>query len=136
MTNELHVGATDEVIHVVGNADLASALPLEEGDSFPRVFATSRMVALMEIASARVMARLLKPGQLSVGTAVQVTHTAPTALGAEVKVTARYLSQEGKFFVFEAVAYDEAGEIGRARHKRAIVDVARLEAAAEERLDA
>jgi fluoroacetyl-CoA thioesterase len=130
---ELHATANAEL--VVGPADLASALPLAAGDAFPRVFATARMIALMEIASARVLQPSLRNGQLSVGVSMEVAHTAPTPVGATVTATARYVGMEGKFFVFEVIATDAGGEIGRGRHQRAIVDAARLENAAARRVD-
>jgi len=118
---------------VVGDTDLASALPMASGDAFPAVLATARMVALMEIASARLLHPCLGAGELSVGVSVEVTHTAPTPKGATVMAEARYLGREGKLFLFEIVASDQGGEIGRARHKRAIVSVDRLQAGASKR---
>jgi predicted thioesterase len=126
--------ATAEI--VVAASDLASALALIAGDAFPAVLATARMVALMEIASARVLQPCLTPGQLSVGVSVEVTHTAPTPVGATVIATARYLGREGKLFAFEVVARDAGGEVGRATHKRAIVDVERLQSNAARRVAA
>jgi predicted thioesterase len=41
---------------------------------------------------------------------------------------------EGKFYVFEVVAHDRGGEIGRGMHKRAIVNVDRLLSGAARRL--
>jgi fluoroacetyl-CoA thioesterase len=118
---------------VVGDSDLASALPLASGDAFPAVLATARMVALMEIASARLLHSCLSAGELSVGVSVDVTHTAPTTKGATVRAEARYLGRDGKLFLFEVVASDQGGEIGRGRHKRAIVSVDRLQAGAAKR---
>ncbi|MBI3661777.1 MAG: dihydrolipoamide acyltransferase [Acidobacteria bacterium] len=94
------------------------------------------MVALMEIASARLLQPCLAGGQLSVGVSIEVTHTAPTPPGATVTATARYLGRDGKLFRFEIVASDVGGEIGRASHKRAIVDVARLQNSASRRVAA
>ena len=119
---------------VVSASDLASALALDSNDAFPAVFATARMVALMEIASARLLQPCLVEGQLSVGVSIEVTHTAPTPPGATVTATARYLGRDGKLFRFEIVASDVGGEIGRASHKRAIVDVARLQSSASRRV--
>ena len=126
--NEPVVHSTATAVLRVGPADLASALPLSAGDAFPAVFATARMVALMEIAAARLLQSCLQPGELSVGVNVDVTHSAPTPPGATVSAVARYIEREGKLFVFEVVATDAGGEIGRARHKRAVVDAARLQA--------
>jgi len=46
-----------------------------------------------------------------------------------VTAVLRYTGKEGKQFAFEVVASDPGGEIGKAVHKRAIVDVRRLEGA-------
>lgn len=118
---------------VVGAGDLASALSLEPQDAFPAVFATARMVALMEIASARLLRPLLGDGELSVGVGLDVVHTSPTPVGATVTATARYLGREGKLFLFEVIVMDAGGEIGRGKHKRAIISVARLQNVAANR---
>jgi predicted thioesterase len=128
---ELNAAASAEIF--VSATDLASALSLEAGDWYPPVFATSRMVALMEIASSRVLRPFLEPGELSVGVHVDVSHTAATPRGIKVTATARYLGREGKLFVFEVVAHDRGGEIGRGMHKRAIVSAERLAAGADRR---
>jgi len=130
---ELEIGATATAELVVGPQDLASSISNEDGDAFPAVLATARMVALMETAAARVMQPLLDPGELSVGVTVDIIHTAPTPQGVLVTANARYLGREGKLFVFEISAEDEGGEIGRGSHKRAIVETERLERAASKR---
>ena len=135
MTNnqepELNATATAEL--VVGPNDLASSISSEHGDQFPAVLATARMVALMETAAARVLQPLLGPGELSVGVTVDIVHSAPTPSGALVVATARYKRREGKLFVFEISARDEAGEVGNGTHKRAVVETERLQRAAAKR---
>ena len=74
----MQINDTCEFDYIVEEKDLASLLPLEDGDAFPAVMATYRMIALMEIAAARLMIPLLKEGELSVGVNLNVTHTAPT----------------------------------------------------------
>ena len=130
---ELRPGAAATLTYEVRESDLASALTLDAEDRFPRVFATSRLVSVMEVAAARTLRPLLGPGELSVGITMDVTHTAPTSLGGRVRATATFVAREGKRWVFDLVAEDEGGEIGRARHERAIVTAERLEAAAEGR---
>ena len=129
---ELNATATAEL--VVGPNDLASSFPDEMGDQFPAVLATARMIALMEVAAARVLKPLLEPGELSVGVTVDITHTAPTPPGARVTTTARYAGREGKLFLFEVSASDPGGEIGRGWHKRAIVTSERLQSGAAKRV--
>ena len=132
--NELELNTTGTAEILVGPEHLASALPIEMGDAFPKVFATARMIGLMEIAAARVLQPLLSPGELSVGVTVDITHTAPTPPGVTVTATARYAGREGKLFLFEVSAGDPGGEIGRGWHKRAIVASERLESGAAKRI--
>jgi fluoroacetyl-CoA thioesterase len=132
--NELELNATGTAEILVGPEHLASALPIEMGDAFPKVFATARMIGLMEIAAARVLQPLLNPGELSVGVTVDITHNAPTPPGVTVTATARYAGREGRLFLFEVSASDPGGEIGRGWHKRAIVASERLEGGAAKRI--
>ena len=97
---ELLPGTDGTAERVVGASDLASALSPDHADHFPEVFATARMVALMEMAASRAMAGI---------------------------------GMEGKFYRFEVFAEDDAGEIGRGLHDRAIVRHARLLEGAERR---
>lgn len=128
--SEPAVNSTASARFTVAPSDLASALNLEPEDAFPPVFATSRMVALMELAAARVLRPHLRAGELSVGVSLDVVHTAATPQGATVTATARFLGREGKLFLFEVLAADNAGEIGRCTHKRAVVTTERLVAGA------
>ncbi len=130
---ELEVGSTAEASWIVEESDLASRLSDEHAGAFPAVFSTARMVALMELAAARVLVPVLAPGELSVGTLVNVRHTAATPAGARVRATARFTEMDGKFYGFEVIAFDPAGEIGRGSHSRAIIDAERLAKGADRR---
>ena len=132
---EPQIGASATVDLIVRESDCASALQLGDDlrDNFPAVFATTRMIALMELAGARILHPLLQPGEMSVGAHVDVSHTAATPIGAKVAATATYRGRDGKLFVFDVVAHDPAGEIGRGTHKRAIVSRDRLIAGAAKR---
>jgi predicted thioesterase len=106
---------------------LASALDVPGELAFPDVFATSRMIGLMEVAAARCLLPLLDDGEMSVGVSVDVRHIAPTPPGATVTATARFVEVvDGKLYRFEVVAADGAGEVGRGTHDRAIVKTAKL----------
>jgi fluoroacetyl-CoA thioesterase len=129
----IEAGAQCTVTHTVMSSDLASAIGVSEGDVFPPVLATARMVALMEIAAARLMQPMLNAGQLSVGVSLEVQHSAPTPPCVEVNVTATYDGPDGKLHRFTIDAADPGGPIGSASHVRAIVDAERLVARAESR---
>ena len=112
--------------YTVKQEDTAAALNGITGDTFPAVLATTRCIALLELAAGHLLLPLQKPGELSVGVTVEVKHTAPTPVGAWVEAEATFTVQEGKLFAFEVVARDPGGEIMRGVHKRAIVSEARL----------
>jgi predicted thioesterase len=130
---ELRDGASATATALVAEADLADRVALDAGDVFPAVYATSRMIAVMEVAAARVLSPLLGPGENSVGVTVDIEHVSPTPSGARVTAEARYLGREGKLYLFEVLARDNAGIIGKGRHRRAIVEAKRLEATAAKR---
>jgi predicted thioesterase len=130
---ELSTSASATATTLVAEADLADEVALDAGDVFPAVYATSRMIALMEVAAARVLTSILEAGENSVGVTVDIEHTSPTPPGARVTAEARYLGREGKLYLFEVLARDDAGIIGKGRHRRAIVDAKRLEASAGRR---
>ena len=102
--SEPAVDSTASASLTVAPSDLASVLNLEPGDVFPPVFATSRMVAFMELAAARLLRPHLREGELSVGASVDVVHTAATPPGATVTATAKFLGKDGKLFLFEVSA--------------------------------
>ena len=131
--SEPPVNSTASAHLTVASADLANVLNLEPGDSFPPVFATSRMVGLMEVAAARILRPHLREGEVTVGVSVDVVHTAATPPGATVTATATLVGRDGKLFLFEIAAADNAGEIGRGTHKRAVVTTERLVAGAARR---
>jgi len=127
------IGDTMELHFTVLRTDSAEALELSAEDSFPDVFATSRLVAFLEMAATRLMKPLLGPGQHSVGVDVAIKHTAATPIGGHVRTIATYLGPEGKLFRFKVEAFDDAGPIGGGEHTRAIVSTSRLLAGAAKR---
>ena len=129
----LEIGQSLELQHEVGPADLASSL--SSSDAFPDVFATSRMIALMELVSARLMADELPPGALSAGVGVAIHHLAATPAGERVCVTSRYEGREGKLYRFHVEASDRGGLVGEGSHTRAVIDTDRLLAGAKARID-
>jgi predicted thioesterase len=129
----MQIGQTVSASFVVSARDSAKALALTPDDDFPEVFATSRMIALMEVAAARGMKALLQSGQLSVGVGVDVKHLAATAIGAEVRMEATLVGIEGRLYRFAVRAFDPGGLIGEGWHTRAIVGTDRLVAGAKAR---
>ena len=94
----------------------------EVGSGDLLVFATPCMVALMEGAACEAIAEALSETQTTVGTALNIEHTAATPVGLEVRAEAEVTAVEGKVITFSVTAFDESGEIGHGTHKRVIVN--------------
>jgi Predicted thioesterase len=129
----IETGTTAEIAHEVRYEDTAHALSTLTDDTFPEVLATSKMIALMELAAAKVLRPLLKDGELSVGVVVDVKHLAATPKGGHVRAVATYSGPEGKMHRFRVQAFDEGGLIGEGEHTRAIISAERLMAGAAKR---
>ena len=94
----------------------------------PEVLATGFMVGLIEWACMEALAPHLEPGEGSVGTLVNVTHTAATPPGMEVTVHVRCLEVDGQRTVWEIEARDEVDVIGKGTHERFCIDFDRFNA--------
>ncbi|PIF03347.1 MAG: thioesterase [Arcobacter sp.] len=130
----LEIGREESISYKVKSSDLASNLGISDEDDFPEVFATARLTALMEAASAKILIPLYKQGEFSVGVEVNIKHLAPTLEGDIVKATAKFEGMEGKLYKFSIQAYDSAGKVGEATHTRAIVSKDRLMSGANRRI--
>ena len=82
------------------------------------------MAALMENAALTLMDATLPAGKGTVGTALNISHSAPTPVGMKVRAEAEVtnISANGKIIDFKVSAYDEVGLIGEGTHQRAIID--------------
>jgi fluoroacetyl-CoA thioesterase len=119
---ELQPGLIGEARTLVTSDKLASAF----GSGSVDVFATPAMIALMENAARACVDRLLPAGSISVGTRVDVRHTAATPPGVEVNARAELIEVDGRRLVFRVSAADAAESIGDGTHERMVVDAARL----------
>ena len=99
---------------------------LEVGSGSLLVYATPCMAALMEAAACAAIAEALSENETTVGIELNLKHTAATPVGLEVRAEAEVTAVEGKIFSFQITAYDEAGKIGEATHKRALVNSQRF----------
>lgn len=90
------------------------------------VFSTPNMIMLMERAAREALRPFLEDGEESVGVEVQVEHTGPAVLGSTVRGVAKVLETDGRRVGFEIQAYVGDREIGRGKHRRAVVQLNRL----------
>ena len=87
----------------------------------PPVFATAYLVGLIEWVCMQVLEPHLEPGEQSVGTAINVTHTAATPVGLTVKVTVRVSGIQGRRVRFDVRAEDDAELVGEGTHERFVI---------------
>ena len=87
------------------------------------VLATPFMVALMEQAASDLCDKYIEEGLSTVGTALNIQHLAPTAVGAKVRAVATVTEYDGRKICFDVEAYDEAGLIGKGTHERFTIKI-------------
>ena len=90
--------------------------------ALPLIFSTPHMIGLMEWAAANAMLPFCDEGEISVGTAINIEHRAPTTVGARVKTEAVLESATGRFYVFRVTAHNGVQEIGRGTVTRTFVN--------------
>jgi fluoroacetyl-CoA thioesterase len=96
----------------------------------PAVFATASMIAFVEWTCVAALAPYLAPQQRSVGTRVEMSHSAATPIGMQVTADVELVEIAGRHLRFRVSCRDEVEPIGEGFHQRTIVDndrfVARL----------
>lgn len=123
----LQIGSCAAVETKVDDTMTAAAFARQPGERYPAVLATPVMLGEMERAAASLLQPLLDVGQLSVGAKADISHFAPTPVGAVLKSHARFVNQDGPLYWFEVWSEDEGGLVGKGRHGRAIIDAAAIE---------
>lgn len=103
----------------------------EEAPDFqmmPAVLATGYLVALVEWACIELVKPHLDwPGEQSLGTHVNVSHTAATPAGLIVEIHSRLTAVEGRKLSFAVSAHDGMDAITEGTHERQVIDAARFE---------
>jgi fluoroacetyl-CoA thioesterase len=131
MSRLLADDAESRLVNVTGTADLTvtdddTAIAMGSGDI--RVFATPRMIALMEQAACEALSGQVPAGVTTVGVRVDVRHVAASPVGAVVTASARVTGVDGDRISFEVTATHLQGTlpvvIGTGTHLRVAVDAA------------
>ncbi|MBP5341135.1 MAG: thioesterase family protein [Bacteroidales bacterium] len=98
------------------------------GSGLVDVFATPMMIALVEKTCNESVLPCLEDGQGTVGTLVNVSHTAATPMGMRVWCESELVEVDRRRLVFKVKAFDECGIIGEGIHERFIIDTVKFEA--------
>lgn len=90
------------------------------------VFSTPSMIMLMERSAREALRPFLEEGEESVGVEVRVEHLGAAVLGSTVRGVAKVVEMDGRRVGFEVEAYVGNREIGRGKHRRAVVQLNKL----------
>lgn len=129
----IYIGTKCQLEQVVTEELTAASI----GSGLLPVFGTPYMLAMMENAAQTLLGSFLEEGQGSVGTHLDVSHTAPTPVGMKVWAEAEVtnVSENGKMVDFAVRAWDEKGPIGEGAHTRAIINNQRFLAKCNAKLE-
>ena len=130
MSYENLIGMTNVAEDIVTAEN--TALALSSGSL--KVYATPAMIRLIERAAAELVEKNLPSELTSVGISLNVRHSAPTPCGLTVRADVKIISVDGRKITFDAVAFDERGEIGRGSHERFIVDKVKFQTKADAKI--
>jgi len=90
-------------------------------ENLPDVFATPFLAGFMERVSAELINEHISAEEQSVGTAMDLKHTAATPLGMDVMIKTEVTAIDGAKLCFKLEAWDETEKIGEATHERFII---------------
>jgi fluoroacetyl-CoA thioesterase len=95
----------------------------------PRVFATGYLVGLIEWACIQaVNPHIDWPLEQTVGTHVDLSHSAPTPPGCPITVEVELTEVDGRQLRFRVSARDDLALISSGTHSRVVIDAERFEA--------
>ncbi len=120
-------------IGIKGSAELLVTENLtarEVGSGTVAVLATPMMIALMEKTCLLSVRPFLEAGQDTVGTHVDVAHTAATPVGMRVRCESELVEIDRRRLVYRVTAWDEAGVVGEGTHTRFVIDIEKFQAKA------
>ncbi len=97
--------------------------------AMPQVFATGFLVGLIEWTCMQaVQPHIEWPAEQTVGTHINVNHSAATPPGLEVVTKAKLVKVEGRRLVFEVEARDEVDLISTGTHERFVINAEKFNA--------
>jgi fluoroacetyl-CoA thioesterase len=125
MKASLKPGLEHEFTFVVPENKIVPALYPEspEFQEMPHVFATGFLVGLIEWTCIMALNPHLDwPDEQSVGTKIEIDHTAATPPGLEVTTSVRLTEVDRRRLVFDVTAHDGVDTISKGVHERFVID--------------
>lgn len=126
----IQTGIKGQETMIVTAADTALAV----GSGTLEVLATPKVAALMEQTAWKSIDSELEEGTSTVGTLLSLQHLSPTPVGGSVRCESELTAVNGRELTFQLSAYDNAGLIATAEHKRFLIYKERFLKKASERI--
>ena len=117
MKKELIPGITGKIELMVDGSVSATQAASGEMD----VFGTPFVIALMEQTADKSVRAYLEEGCATVGTLVNIRHTAATPMGMKAYATSELIEVDGRRLVFKVAVFDEVGQVADGFHERFII---------------
>jgi fluoroacetyl-CoA thioesterase len=130
LMNTLQAGLKGSIEIIVGEEHTAPHV----GSGRVHVLATPVMVNMMEAAALQAVEGLLPEGHQTVGTHLDITHTAATPVGMRVKAYAELIKVDKRTLTFSVHAEDEKERIGGGNHERIIINLERFDIRMQDKL--
>lgn len=105
------------------------------GSGMLPVFATPAMIALIEATASQSVAPYLDEGSSTVGTHLDIAHSAASPVGIEVTCETELVEVDRRRLVFSVIVRDTVGEVGSGTHERFIVDNGKFMSKANSKLE-
>lgn len=123
MKPTLAQGATHSLLKQV---DESMTVPYGRGDyalfaDMPKVLSTAALVTFVEAACAGALAEHLEEGEVSLGTLIDITHTAPTPVGATIRAEVEVTHLEPRSVTFSVTVLDDEDVVSMGTHTRGVV---------------
>jgi len=129
--DNLQPGLNGMVEIVVGTRDTAEHV----GSGKIGVLATPILVTLLETAALQAVEKFMPPGQQTVGTRLDISHTAATPVGMRVRARAELVKVDGRKLTFKLHAEDDGETIGGGTHERLIISVDRFDQRMQKKIE-
>jgi predicted thioesterase len=113
------IGTTGEFTFIVGPEHVITFAT----DGMSAVLSTPNLIGLIERTAWESLQPFLEPDERTVGTEIELRHSAPTPMGARVRIATRVIHVEGRRISFQVEARDDEELIARGVHERAVIRV-------------
>jgi len=123
MKPTLAQGATHSISKMV---DETMTVPYGRGEyplfaDMPKVLSTAALVTFIEAACADILGPHLEDGEVSLGTVIDVTHSAPTPVGGTIRAEVEVAHVDLRVVTFSVTVLDDEDVVSVGTHSRGIV---------------